>query len=118
MRIPKNNADLDDNCPITQAINHGGGQTCDIAGVIRELAQAGFVIVQVGADPYGNGAMLEKLQPGEPFFVLRGQDKLAAAAVRHWANEGEKAGIPQAKVENARKCAWAMRDHRPLKMPD
>lgn len=69
-------------------------------------------------DPYGNAAVLAKLKPGEPFFVLRGQDKLAVAAVRQWANDAEKAGIPQAKVENARKCAWAMQDYRPKKMPD
>lgn len=118
MRIPQNNADLDDNCPITEAINRGGGQTCDIAGVIRELAQAGFVIVQVGADPYGNAAVLEKIKPGEPFFVLRGQDKLAVAAVRQWANAAEAAGVPKAKVDNARACAWAMQGHRPIKIPD
>jgi hypothetical protein len=30
---------------IRDAIDKGGGQTCDIEGVLRELAAAGFVIV-------------------------------------------------------------------------
>ena len=36
---------MDENHPIYKAIDRGGGQTCDIAGVIRELDKAGFVIV-------------------------------------------------------------------------
>lgn len=40
-----NNADLDEDCPIYKAIDRGGGQTCDIAGVLRELGCAGFAIV-------------------------------------------------------------------------
>lgn len=31
--------------PIYQAIDKGGGQVCDIRGVIRELNAAGYVIV-------------------------------------------------------------------------
>ena len=37
---------MDENDPIYQAIDAGGGQTCDIAGVVRELKAAGYVIVQ------------------------------------------------------------------------
>ena len=76
------------------------------------------ITIDVWDDPYGNAAVLQKLKPGEPFFVLRGQDTLAMATVRFWANEAEKAGIPQAKVDNARKCGWAMQNYRPKKMPD
>lgn len=36
---------MDENHPIYKAIDRGGGQTCDILGVIRELDKAGFVIV-------------------------------------------------------------------------
>jgi hypothetical protein len=32
--------------PIWNAIDIGGGQTCDIAGVLRELTSAGYVIVK------------------------------------------------------------------------
>lgn len=35
-----------ENNPIYQAIDNGGGQTCDIAGVIRTLNAAGFVIAR------------------------------------------------------------------------
>jgi hypothetical protein len=30
---------------VLKAIDHGGGQACDVAGVIRELNAAGYVIV-------------------------------------------------------------------------
>lgn len=69
-------------------------------------------------DRFGNAAVLAKIKPGEPFFVLRGQDKMAPMAVRHWANEAEKAGVDPDKVQNARNCAHAMNKHRPIKMPD
>ena len=42
-------------------------------------------------DCFGNAEVLRKLKPGEPFFLIRGQDKLAPATVRFWANEAEKA---------------------------
>lgn len=39
---------MDENDPIYKAIDLGGGQTCDIPGVVRELAKAGYVIRKVG----------------------------------------------------------------------
>lgn len=33
---------------ICSAIDKGGGQTCDIVGVLRELDKAGFMIVSEG----------------------------------------------------------------------
>lgn len=36
---------IDENHPIYKAIAKGGGQACDVAGVIRELEVAGFEIV-------------------------------------------------------------------------
>lgn len=33
--------------PIREAINLGGGQTCNIEGVLRELHRAGYVIVPI-----------------------------------------------------------------------
>lgn len=35
--------------PIYEAIDRGGGQACDVAGVIRELAKAGYTIVPIRA---------------------------------------------------------------------
>ena len=32
---------------VVTAINHGGGQCCDTAGVLRALAVAGFLIVKL-----------------------------------------------------------------------
>lgn len=40
--------------PIWKAIDHGGGQTCDVCGVIRSLNEAGFIIApanMVKVDP-------------------------------------------------------------------
>jgi hypothetical protein len=37
---------MDENDPLYKAIDKGGGQTCNIPGVIRELEAAGFVVVR------------------------------------------------------------------------
>jgi hypothetical protein len=37
--------------PVWAAIDRGGGQTCDIAGVLRELACAGFCVVPIDSAP-------------------------------------------------------------------
>lgn len=42
---------MDEESPIHQAIDRGGGQTCDILGVVRELAAAGYVIVPRNPTP-------------------------------------------------------------------
>ena len=44
---------------------------------------------------------LEKLKPGEPFFVLRAQDLLAPEIVREWATRAHTAGTPREKVIEA-----------------
>jgi hypothetical protein len=38
--------ELDESDPLYIAIDRGGGQTCDINGVVRELEAAGFAIVK------------------------------------------------------------------------
>jgi hypothetical protein len=42
---------MNEDHPLYKAIDRGGGQTCDTAGVIRELAKAGFAIVPMDATP-------------------------------------------------------------------
>jgi hypothetical protein len=44
---------------------------------------------------------LEKLQPNEPFFILRGQDRSAAKCVRDWAARAQAEGVNPAKVAEA-----------------
>lgn len=39
---------MDENDPIYKAIDDGGGQTCDIPGVVKSLEAAGYMIVKVG----------------------------------------------------------------------
>lgn len=38
-------SEMEEHHPIYKAIDTGGGQSCDVRGVIRELHKAGFVIV-------------------------------------------------------------------------
>lgn len=57
---------------------------------------------------------LVEVKPGEPIFVLRGEDKLAADLVRLWADDAEKGGETKEKVAEARALAdemekWAKR---------
>lgn len=69
-------------------------------------------------DRHGNHAMLAKMDPAEPFFVLRGQDALAATLVKEWADRADAAGVPRDKIDNARQCARAMKNWPTKKIPD
>lgn len=61
---------------------------------------------------------LSKLAPDEPFFVLRGQDALAADLVREWALRARAAGCPADKTAEAERIADAMEAWTPRKDPD
>lgn len=39
---------IDEDHRIWKAIDHGGGQTCDVRGVLRELDKAGYKIIEKG----------------------------------------------------------------------
>ena len=52
------NAHFDKSNPIYSAIDRGGGQTCDIAAIIREIDRAGYIIVpKIAWDKYDLGNM-------------------------------------------------------------
>jgi hypothetical protein len=62
---------------------------------------------------------IERLTDGEPYFVLRAQDRLAPELVEAWAIEAELNGCAPAKVKDAREIAKAMRNWSgKKKMPD
>jgi hypothetical protein len=61
---------------------------------------------------------LDKLADGEPYFVLRAQDRLAPELIEAWAVEAELNDCPPAKVADARAIAKTMRGWRKRKMPD
>jgi hypothetical protein len=65
-----------------------------------------------------NSVSLMKADDTEPIFVLRAQDSLAAAVVRFWADEAEKAGSTPAKIAEAREVAEAMEQWPTRKIPD
>ena len=61
---------------------------------------------------------LNKLQHGEPFFVLRAQDKFASILVRTWAEIARVIGADYMKVQSAELTASEMEDWTPRKLPD
>ena len=65
-----------------------------------------------------NSVSLTKAKDDEPIFVLRAQDRLAADAVRHWADRAEQSGSTPAKVAEAREIADAMDRWPSRKLPD
>ncbi len=66
----------------------------------------------------GDSCCLAKLKPGEPFFVLRGQDALAPIFVRGWAEMARQNGLSAEKFAEAMKRADAMAAYTPRKLPD
>lgn len=61
---------------------------------------------------------LEKLHPGEPFFVLRAQDQLAPRTIRAWARDARQHGLPNEKYKEALQTANEMELWPNRKMPD
>lgn len=51
-----------------------------------------------------------RVNPGEPFFVLRAQDITAAGLVDEWARQNQNT-CPESKIELARDIAQAMRSY-------
>lgn len=61
---------------------------------------------------------LDKLHPGEPFFVLRAQDRLAPSLVELWVELATRHGLSEAKQNEALDTAVQMRDWPSRKFPD
>jgi hypothetical protein len=57
-----------------------------------------------------DGHLLEKVEPGEPVFVLRARDELAPEIVREWAHVARRAGVDPAKVVGALNVADQMEE--------
>lgn len=60
----------------------------------------------------------EKAGPDEPLFVLRANDKLAAATVRFWAAQATKFGVSLPKINEALEVAGQMESWKKRKLPD
>ena len=61
---------------------------------------------------------VEKADPDEPLFVLRGQDILAPEIVREWAHRLRVSGGDAAKVIDALNIADRMEEWQVKKLPD
>lgn len=72
----------------------------------------------MGDTKYGKIKVEGKVIPdGEPLFLLRGQDRLASAAVRYYASLVAAAGNPEAAKE-VMGCADQMDQWAKKKYPD
>ncbi len=60
---------------------------------------------------------LDKLEPGEPFFVLKATDMLASGFVHDWADRAGINGARPEKIAEARQTAEAMRVYPGRRMP-
>lgn len=61
---------------------------------------------------------LDKIEPGEVFFVLRAQDLLAPFVIMVYANLLRLLGRPADKIASAEAIAKMMEAHPKRKMPD
>lgn len=76
-----------------------------------------FVLVPIELD-----SCLPKVRPGEPIFVLRGQDASAPMTIRGWAARNVRTS-PTAKVDEAiadaeKMYAWQRANSKLVKYPD
>jgi len=71
-----------------------------------------------GRDDYNAAAHFTQLEPGEPYFLIRGRDKIGAQAVRAWASIAYEAMAPMAIIETALKQADAIDAWPVKKLPD
>lgn len=60
----------------------------------------------------------DRLQPGEPYFVLRAQDATASGVVRAWAEIAKRNKLSPAKIASAIAVAEAMEAWPHSRMPD
>jgi hypothetical protein len=84
---------MDENDPIHKAIDTGGGQTCDIPGVLRELRAAGLQIVPrdfVAAARH----VLERFEQSEAQGYHTKDREFAITMLRKW--------MPRADEQKAR----------------
>lgn len=99
----------------------GGDEQPRFRGWFRATAH-GFI--EISPDPTHWMPMpsefdcLANLAPGEPYFVMRGQDVLVPHYIERWAVEAKAFGTSIAKIISAQKVAEAMRCWEPRKLPD
>lgn len=101
------------------------GETFDLTHEELAYLQAALRIPPPGVGTHDKhralidpNSCLNRAQFGEPIFVLRAQDSLAAELVRDWANKAEATSCPPAKVKEARELADAMDAFPGRKNPD
>lgn len=86
--------------------------------VLNNLELAVLLLDRAQTGGVWKDSCFANLKPGEPFFVLRGQDILGSMGVRDWAARAEHHGCPRAKVNEANDTAGAMEDWPDRKYPD
>ena len=64
------------------------------------------------------GSTWNKIEPQEPIFILRAQDKLAAATVKAWVAFARTHGVNSRKLHEASALVVEMERWHTAKVPD
>lgn len=94
------------------------GKCAEAFDCAQEMRKRPIRLQQRGSVIITNRDSLQLLQRGEPFFVLRGQDKLAAILVRTWAAFAFQQALPLEEYQRALRVAGEMDRWSPRKFPD
>lgn len=70
-----------------------------------------------GRPDYNQMAHFTGLEPGEPYFLLRGRDPNAAGAVRAWVALSHDAGVAPSLLERALQHADRIDSYGPKRLP-
>lgn len=62
--------------------------------------------------------ILKNLLPGEPFFLLRAQDRISKVVVQVWISIAEYLGVAERKIEGAREIYKKMKKWPGQRNPD
>lgn len=75
---------------------------------------------EIELNPTFKADCINRLNEGEPFMTLRGQDMLAPTTVRNWSNQVRLhcSGVATDKADDADSLALAMEKWHPRKLPD
>lgn len=62
--------------------------------------------------------ILNRLLPGEPFFLLRAQDRISKVVVKMWISIAEWLGVAKAKIDGAKEIYKSMKKWPGQRNPD
>lgn len=94
-----------------------GLATLTKAGGDDDVAHAIGARLLAIAEIFERDTCLQRLLPGEVFFVLRAVDLLAPIAIRAWAQVAQSRGVCSGKIAGALRIAERMEEHPNRRLP-